>query len=101
MRIFASAASSQPIEVRGIDQGCQWRYNTVTWKTRPDQSVVLATLPSVRAGWNEFTLPVSSLTSPQRTGERGHACYYVTRAPTGVVRFDSVSAAHPAELVLR
>jgi hypothetical protein len=101
LRIHASAPSSQPVQVWSIEQGCRWSGGTVTWNTRPDQAVVLAALPGVKAGWNEVALPAAALATPQRTGESGHACFYVTTTATGQVRFDNESRRTSPRLVVR
>jgi hypothetical protein len=95
LRVFATAASSGPMLVRAIEQACGWDYVTVTWNTRPDQSAVLATRPSVAAGWNEFSLPATSV-----PGAGGTACFYVTKGGGGAVSLHSLSQAHPAQLVV-
>jgi len=100
LRVYAAAASSGAVQVRSVLRGCQWAYDTVTWNTRPDQDAVLTTLRRVHAGWNEVALPVASLRTRQRTGESGHACFYVTRTGTGHVQFDSLSRPDSARLVV-
>ena len=100
LRVHASAASSGAVQVRSVIGGCQWAYDTVTWNTRPDQDAVLTTLRRVHAGWNVVALPVASLRTPQRTGESGHACFYLTRTGTGHVQFDSLSQPDSARLVV-
>jgi hypothetical protein len=96
LRVFATAASSGPTMVRAIEQGCAWDYLTVTWNTRPDQTAVLATRPSVVAGWNEFSLPAASVPAGG-----GTACFYVTKGGGGPVSLHSLSQPHPAQLVVR
>jgi Right handed beta helix region len=100
LRVHASAPSSEPVQVWSIEQGCRWSDDTVTWNTRPDQDVVVATLTRVKAGWNEIALPVATLATPQRAGESGHACFYVTTPGTGHVRFDNRSRRSSPRLVV-
>jgi hypothetical protein len=100
LRVYVAAASSGAVQVRSVLGGCQWAYDTVTWNTRPDQDAVLTTLRRVHAGWNEVALPVASLRTRQRTGESGHACFYLTRTGTGHVQFDSLSRPDSARLVV-
>jgi len=95
LRVFATAASSGPMVVRENERGCGWDYLSVTWTTRPPQSTVLATRPSVAAGWNDFRLPVASVPAGG-----GSACFYVTKSGGGPVTLESLSQAHPAQLVL-
>jgi hypothetical protein len=101
LRVYAPAPSSEALQVRSILQGCRWAYDTVTWNTRPDQDAVVATLTDVRAGWNDVALPVASLRTRQRTGESGHACFYVTSGGTGQTRFDSLSRGNSPRLVVK
>jgi hypothetical protein len=101
LRLYATAPSSEPLQVWSIEQGCQWAYDTVTWNTRPDQDSVVATLARVRAGWNTVALPVASLSTAQRAGESGHACFYVTSTGTGHVRFNGTSRRRSPRLVVK
>ena len=96
LRVYATAASAGPLFVRANKRACGWDYLKVTWSTRPRQMSVLARRRSVAAGWNEFSLPASSV---PETG--GAACFYVTKGGTGAVELESLSAAHPAQLVVR
>jgi hypothetical protein len=95
LRVFASAASPGPMLVRASQPGCRWDYLKVTWNTRPPQGKVLATRPSVTAGWNDFRLPAASVPAAG-----GMACFYVTKTGGGPVSLESLSAANPAQLVV-
>jgi hypothetical protein len=95
LRVFATAASPGPVLVRENERGCRWDYLKVTWTSRPPVGKVLATRPAVAAGWNDFRLPAASVPAAG-----GSACFYVTKAGGGPVTLESLSAAHPAQLVV-
>jgi Right handed beta helix region len=93
LRVWSASAAAQNLQVRTLEAGCAWQYNTVTWNTRPDViDPPVASLASVASGWNSIQLPLSVL-NPS-------TCLALTTTGPGTLSIDSLSGANPAQVVL-